>query len=230
MSERRIPPPPRCFQGVVPSMVATCSKDGEPNVTYVSQVYWVDETHVALSRQFFNKTSRNVAENPQACVQLLDPLTFEAWELDLRHERSETSGPLFEEMAMRIEAIASHTGMNGIFKLLAADVYEVLAVRFIDELPRLRHAQPPALPLPPGRAGATTELRALQVVSDRLNRAIDLESSCWRRCSPRSRRGSASTTRCSSCSTSRRQEALHRREPAATARAASAPRSRSARG
>ena len=39
----------RCFQGVVPSLVATSDKSGMPNVTYVSQVYLIDDTHVALS-------------------------------------------------------------------------------------------------------------------------------------------------------------------------------------
>ena len=34
--------------------------------------------------------------------------------------RSETSGPVFERMALRVEAIASYSGLKGIFKLRAA--------------------------------------------------------------------------------------------------------------
>ena len=56
------------MQGVLPSHVVTCALDGTPNATVVSQVYYVDETHLALSFQFFNKTIRNVRENPQATV------------------------------------------------------------------------------------------------------------------------------------------------------------------
>jgi hypothetical protein len=38
-----------CFQGIIPSIIATCGRDGEPNVTYLSQVYYVDAKHVAMS-------------------------------------------------------------------------------------------------------------------------------------------------------------------------------------
>ena len=43
-------------------------------------------------------------------------------------DHAETEGNLFEEMDMKLQAIASMTGMTGIFKLQAADVYEVLSI------------------------------------------------------------------------------------------------------
>ena len=46
-------------------------------------------------------------------VSVWDPVTFDVYKLHLRFARSETSGPTFERMASRIEAIASHTGMPG---------------------------------------------------------------------------------------------------------------------
>ena len=117
------------MQGVIPSHVVTCSLDGTPNVTTISQVYYVDSDHVALSYQFFNKTIKNVRENPHAVVWVISPETFETWDLEIEYDHSETSGPVFEAMDMQIEAIASMTGMKGIFKLKAADIYRVKAAR-----------------------------------------------------------------------------------------------------
>lgn len=163
-----------CFQGIVPAALATCSADGEPNVTDISQVYYLDPKHVALSCQFFNKTKRNLLENGYARVEVLDPRTFEAYRLLLRFVRSETEGHLFETMAARIQMIASHTGMKGVFRLLSADVFEVLALEpvagfLVPADPRLAAEPCPEVP------GPLTELRGLQLVSDRVARATDLE-------------------------------------------------------
>jgi hypothetical protein len=163
-----------CFQGVIPSPIATCSADGEPNITYLSQVYYVDPKHVALSCQFFNKTRRNIDENPYATVMLQDPLTFETWRLHVRFLRAETEGPLFDTMSTRIQVIASHTGMAGVFRLISADVYEVLSLAPIEG-----YLMPPDPLLdaqgPLSVAGPMTELRGLQVVSERMARAADLD-------------------------------------------------------
>ena len=122
------------MQGVIPSDVVTCARDGTPNATAISQVYYVDADHVALSHQFFNKTVRNVRENPRAAVWLISPKTFDSWDLEVEFERSETSGPVFETMDMQVEAIASMVGMKGIFKLRAADIYRVISVtKNVDE-------------------------------------------------------------------------------------------------
>lgn len=117
------------LQGIIPAALATCALDGTPNVTTVSQVYWVDPDHVALSFQFFNKTIRNIRQNPRASVVFHDPQRGTAWELELRYERSETEGPLFESMEMQLDAIASMQGLSGVFQLKAADIYRVLGVR-----------------------------------------------------------------------------------------------------
>jgi uncharacterized protein len=115
--------------GAIPSTMVTCSLAGVPNVTAISQVWYVDETHVALSFQFFSKTHRNVRENPFAEVIVRDGQNFQEWHIEIQYDHSEESGRIFDAMDAELEAIASMTGMSGIFKLRAADIYRVLSVR-----------------------------------------------------------------------------------------------------
>jgi adenylate cyclase len=166
-------PPARCFQGVIPALIGTCAADGTPNCTYLSQVFSIDDTHVALSCQFFNKTKQNVLENPYASLQLYDPVSFDAYQLELRFERAETAGPLFDTMKLRIEAIASHTGMTGVFKLISSDIYEVLSCKKLEGFlePSTIEIGSVAEPL----VGARSELRGLQLVSQRLCRVGRLD-------------------------------------------------------
>ena len=85
-----------CLEGAVPGVIATCARDGTPNVSYISEVHYVDQRHVALSFQFFSKTRRNVLENPRATVVLVHPETGTQYKLDAHYLRTEESGPLFE--------------------------------------------------------------------------------------------------------------------------------------
>ena len=124
ITEKHLP----ALQGLVPARLTTCSAAGEPNTTVISQVWYVDDEHVALSYQFFNKTKRNIAENPKAAVMIINPENGSTYDLTISYERTETEGPLFDEMDMQLEAIASMTGMSGIFKLLGADIYKVESI------------------------------------------------------------------------------------------------------
>ena len=117
-----------CFEGAVPSAIATASADGTPNVTHLSKVHLVDDDHVALTDQFFSKTNRNLAENPYASVLVIDPGTYEMYRLLLRFERSERRGRLFDRLDRDIEAIAALCGMQGVFRLRGVDIYRVLEI------------------------------------------------------------------------------------------------------
>ena len=161
-----------CFQGLIPATLFTCARDGTPNAAILSHVDYVDGRHVALSFQFFNKSRRNISENPHALVRLIDPDTSQGWALRLRYVRSETSGPVFDRMALRIEAIASYSGLKGIFKLLAADIYEVVAIeREPDERPR---TAAPGVQRP-AAADPVFTMKALQDLADRIHRADSIE-------------------------------------------------------
>ncbi|HEX7281469.1 MAG TPA: GAF domain-containing protein [Vicinamibacterales bacterium] len=162
-----------CFQGLVPAMFFTCSKDGIPNAAFLSHVDYVDPTHVALSFQFFNKSRRNIAENPQALIRVIDPDTNQGYAMRLKYEKSETSGPIFDRMNLRIEAIASYAGLKGIFKLKAADIYLVESVERVPEEPGVKEQRwsPRS-----GRPDAVFTMKALQDLSMRINTATSLDA------------------------------------------------------
>ncbi|SDX71111.1 GAF domain-containing protein [Thiocapsa roseopersicina] len=132
-----------CFEGAVPATIATCAADGTPNVAKLSHVHFVDDRHVALSYQFFNKTRENLLNRRRATVEVIDPLSAALYHLHLEYLRTETEGPLFEYMKARLAAIASHTGMSKVFRLLGADLFRVLRVEAMpgDALPQ---PSPPA--------------------------------------------------------------------------------------
>ena len=152
-----------CFEGAIPAILATCSADGVPNVAYISQVFYAGERHVALSFQFFNKTRQNILANPHATALLLDPTTARFHRLSIRYLRTETAGPLFEGMRAQLAGIASHSGMEGVFRLLGSDVYEVEHVEAVDG---------EGLPAPAPRASL---LGAVRRASERLARCAALD-------------------------------------------------------
>jgi putative methionine-R-sulfoxide reductase with GAF domain len=114
-----------CFEGVIPSPICTLDAGGVPNVTYLSVVHRVDADHVALSRQFFNKTDRNTIVNPYAQIAVVDPDTGRIYALDLVYERTETEGPRFERMRTNLDAVAASEGMTNVFKLKGTDICRV---------------------------------------------------------------------------------------------------------
>jgi adenylate cyclase len=118
-----------CFEGILPASICSCSVEGTPNLTYLSIVHRIDPEHVGLSYQFFNKTRKNVMENPLVQVVVVSPETGAQYRLNLRYEGTETEGANFDRMKTRLDAVASQTGMSSVFKLLGMDIYRVLDCR-----------------------------------------------------------------------------------------------------
>jgi len=153
-----------CLDGSMPAQLATCARDGTPNVTYVSEVHFVDGRHVALSFQFFNKTRENILANPRATALVNHPDTAARYRLKLEYLRTETTGPVFESMKAKLAGIASHTGMSGVFRLQGADIYRVLEIEHV-----------PGTELPT-RAASRNLLAAMRVCSQRVTTCSDLAS------------------------------------------------------
>ena len=159
----------RCFEGAVPSVIATADAAGVPNVTYLSCVRMVDDERVALSNQFLSKTARNLAENPRASVLIIDPATFDEYRLTLVYERTERRGPVFDRLRADVEHAAAMHGMQEVFRLRSADVYRV---ERIDPL-LTRTARPDAAPPVHRPAGPAERLHGLVELTARLRRCTD---------------------------------------------------------
>ena len=160
---------PGCFEGIIPAAICTVAEDGTPNVTYLSVVQRVDAEHVALSRQFFNKTEHNTNVNPYAQVGVIDPATGRAFLLDLVYDRTASEGPLFERMRAKLDAVAASEGMTNVFKLKGTDVCRVAACTMLPG--NAPQADPPARREARARRGSVTATRGCRVTWTR----------CWRR-------------------------------------------------
>jgi hypothetical protein len=116
------------LDGIIPPSVATVSADGVPHASFLSHVEYVDEGHVALSYQFFNRTRANIQATGRAALMVECPYSGARLVMQLRYVRTEDSGLIFERMRAKLAGIAAHTGMEKVFRLLGADVFEVHAI------------------------------------------------------------------------------------------------------
>jgi hypothetical protein len=150
-----------CFEGVIPSVIATLDADGLPNASYLSQVFLVDDARLAVSNQFFSKTAANVRQTGRAALLMVDGRSGRQYVADLAFERSVEAGELFERMDAHLKALSmGHgAGMAEVMRLRGADIYRVEGLR-----PTPSFAEMPAsAPAPPDR-----RLAAVARVADAL--------------------------------------------------------------
>lgn len=148
-----------CMEGVMPSIIATCDAEGMPNVSYLSQVFYVDEAHVALSNQFFSKTTRNIQATGRASLILMDGRDGGHYALDLAFVESQSQGELYERMSAHLRALSAHHGLDKIMALRSADLYRVLDCRAAPRFEAALAEKPPGVP-PGQRLAAAARLAA----------------------------------------------------------------------
>lgn len=159
-----------CFEGAIPAVIATASSDGVPNVTYLSKVRAVDAERVALSNQFFSKTARNLVENPVADLLVIDPRTYDQYRLQLRYERTDRRGPVFERLRIDVDVAAALEGMQDVYRLRAADIYRVADIQYVPS------GRPPADPDLLATAPDGMDAGRIAELSGRLGRCPDLDT------------------------------------------------------
>ncbi|MDM9645021.1 GAF domain-containing protein [Rhizobium sp. S163] len=116
------------FEGIVPSIIATSSANGIPNVSYLSHVVLVDGERVGLSNQFFNTTMANLAENPKAAILLVDGARGGQCRLRAVYEKTVFDGPLFNRVSTQLDATSAQVGMTGIMRLRGVDIFRVVDI------------------------------------------------------------------------------------------------------
>ncbi len=136
-----------CFEGVIPSIIATASADGMPNISYLSHVVRVDEEHVALSNQFFAKTAANVRANPKVTLILVDGFTGDQFLLDIGFVRSVDTGPLFDKIARQLKASSAQIGMSDVMRLRSADIFRVYGIEKVPSPVETALALPSRMPI-----------------------------------------------------------------------------------
>lgn len=124
-----------CFEGVIPSVIATLDGAGIPNVSYLSQVHLVDAEHVALSNQFFSKTKRNVEETGHATLLVVDGRNGDQYEMDLLFQGASSEGGAFDRIATHLKASEAPEGQGIAWHLRSADIYRVLDCRPVPNPP-----------------------------------------------------------------------------------------------
>lgn len=155
----------RLLEGVIPPAMCSVAADGMPHVNYLSHAEYIDDEHVALTYQFLNRARANVLATGRVALSVEDPITGVSVLLQLRYERTDTEGPVFERLRAKLAGIAAQTGMEKVFHLRGADVYRVESLRKLDPV----HPLPAMAP----RCDLAAGVRRL---SEQLGEAPDLRS------------------------------------------------------
>ncbi|MFA7413455.1 MAG: GAF domain-containing protein [Rhizobium sp.] len=155
-----------CFEGVIPSIIATSDADGIPNISYLSHVAIVDDEHVALSNQFFAKTAANIRLNPQATLLVVDGQNGAQFRLKLLFAYSMEDGPLFERLSLQVSASSAQVGMSEVMRLRLVDVFRVLSIEAVPSPVETRKPQQPE----------KKRLQAADSIADRIAAEIDADS------------------------------------------------------
>jgi hypothetical protein len=124
----------RLLEGVIPPAMCSVADDGTPHLNYLSHAEYVDDEHVALTYQFLNRSRQNILATGRVALSVEDPFSGVSVVLQLRYLRTETAGPLFERLRVKLAGIAAQSGMEKVFRLRGADLYRVESLATLDPL------------------------------------------------------------------------------------------------
>lgn len=88
----------RIIREIHPALIATCNKDGKPNVSAKGSFQALDDEHVFFADMHSPRTIANLKENPQLSAIVLDAATRKSCRIWGKAEVLE-SGDLFDKIA-----------------------------------------------------------------------------------------------------------------------------------
>lgn len=86
--------------------VATASRDGIPNVTPKGTVKVLDDQHLAFADLFSLKTRKNLEENKNVAVTVIDAATHKGYQVKGTAELV-SSGPLYEQTVAALKQVSA---------------------------------------------------------------------------------------------------------------------------
>lgn len=76
---------------------ATSTRDGKPNVVPIGLCHAINSNQIIIVDVLFNKTRKNLEENPQVAISFTDVKRWESYQLKGKAEIY-TDGPIFDQM------------------------------------------------------------------------------------------------------------------------------------
>lgn len=119
------------MQGAIPSLIATSSAAGMPDVSYLSHVFVVDTCHVVLSNQFFSETTKNLRSRPLATLLVVDGDNIKQYILDITYVGPLSDGSLFDYMAAQARADCTRVGLSNMMRVRNVDLFRVTNISVV---------------------------------------------------------------------------------------------------
>lgn len=121
------------LMGAVPATLITSSKEGIPNITNISRIWYVDSNHVAIANHMLKKSVQNLQENPYAFIRTMDTTNFSTWELVLEYIGFRTDGEIFAEMKKQYEVLSMMLESVMPITVNCAELFTVVSARICKE-------------------------------------------------------------------------------------------------
>ncbi len=101
-------------------VLATASKEGEPNCSYIGGKYLLDDETIIVLDNFMKKTLKNILENPKVAIAIIREK--EAYQIRGKCEYL-TEGPIYEEARKWMKAKGDRYPAKGALLIKVTDIF-----------------------------------------------------------------------------------------------------------